>query len=300
MINTINQRQRFPFWCHSCQRETFPTENESGIPVCGFCRNTFIEEINSFNQDNFRNQFRGGNINQGLIPDSQIPTQGRRAQSQTRAPRIESITVYGSGNRGNQVISLTFTDFPMGQQGTTGQSIVDHPILSLMFGGGNNQIGGFLSRHRDGDAAFENLLNLLMQIDQNRYGSPPASEKEIKLLKREKIDKINLSKYVNIECSVCRDQYKLDEEIINMPCAHIFHTDCLMPWLNEHNSCPVCRFELKTDDPQYENRKRELRRTLSNSRRDNHNNDTNNITNGSGTHEFYPRRSGSHESNRRR
>ena len=43
-----------------------------------------------------------------------------------------------------------------------------------------------------------------------------------------------------------------------MPCAHIFHTDCLMPWLNEHNSCPVCRFELKTDDPEYENRKREL------------------------------------------
>ena len=52
MINSgISQIRRFPYWCHTCKKETYPTETEQGEPACSFCKNTFIEEIESFRED---------------------------------------------------------------------------------------------------------------------------------------------------------------------------------------------------------------------------------------------------------
>lgn len=31
-------------------------------------------------------------------------------------------------------------------------------------------------------------------------------------------------------------------------CRHIFHPDCLQPWLKTNGSCPVCRFSLVPDE----------------------------------------------------
>ena len=81
-------------------------------------------------------------------------------------------------------------------------------------------------------------------------------------LEKVKIDEENLKilrKNSNFEnCSVCKDDFELEQQIVNLPCKHSFHEDCLSPWLTERNSCPTCRFELPTDDVDYEARKNSL------------------------------------------
>ncbi|ORX57840.1 hypothetical protein BCR36DRAFT_344588 [Piromyces finnis] len=42
-----------------------------------------------------------------------------------------------------------------------------------------------------------------------------------------------------------------DDNIRLMPCGHIFHESCIFQWLKDNNTCPVCRYELETDDEEY-------------------------------------------------
>ncbi|KAJ0829350.1 putative transcription factor C2H2 family [Helianthus annuus] len=61
----------------------------------------------------------------------------------------------------------------------------------------------------------------------------------------------------NAHCAVCKDEIGVGEMAKQLPCAHHYHGDCIVPWLRIRNTCPVCRHELPTDDPGYERRKAE-------------------------------------------
>ncbi|KAL6859060.1 hypothetical protein ACP4OV_018062 [Aristida adscensionis] len=54
------------------------------------------------------------------------------------------------------------------------------------------------------------------------------------------------------ECVVCRDGIAAGQRVKRLPCSHRYHDECILPWLQVRNSCPLCRFELPTDDPEYE------------------------------------------------
>mmetsp|Transcript_13644 Transcript_13644/g.21309 ORF Transcript_13644/g.21309 Transcript_13644/m.21309 type:complete len:414 (-) Transcript_13644:221-1462(-) len=53
-------------------------------------------------------------------------------------------------------------------------------------------------------------------------------------------------------CEICCDDFEENMEVTRLPCGHIFHGPCVTEWLQRHCTCPVCRYELVTDDESYE------------------------------------------------
>ena len=54
---------------------------------------------------------------------------------------------------------------------------------------------------------------------------------------------------------MCRQELQERDKVQVLPCAHVYHPSCLAPWLASHNDCPMCRYELPTDDAAYEREK---------------------------------------------
>ncbi|ALR71673.1 E3 ubiquitin-protein ligase RNF12-like protein [Anticarsia gemmatalis multiple nucleopolyhedrovirus] len=43
------------------------------------------------------------------------------------------------------------------------------------------------------------------------------------------------------DCSICFDNMLKNQDITSLNCAHRFHTNCLLSWLKNRQSCPNCR-----------------------------------------------------------
>ncbi|KAK9075055.1 hypothetical protein SSX86_003374 [Deinandra increscens subsp. villosa] len=110
-------------------------------------------------------------------------------------------------------------------------------------------------------AGYETLLQTLAETDgSGRRGPPPAAKSAVENLHTVEV------KPTDIEtCAVCKDKVFNNEGRIakQLECGHMYHSECIIPWLDSRNTCPVCRYELPTDDPEYEeDRKRRSMRSV--------------------------------------
>jgi hypothetical protein len=105
-----------------------------------------------------------------------------------------------------------------------------------------------------GDYVFGNFDQVLNHLFQSAHhtGNPPAAKSAVDELKKGQIDATQAER--KLDCAICKEEFTQGSEYIEMPCNHIFDKECIMQWLAIHNSCPVCRHELKTDNADYEAR----------------------------------------------
>jgi len=205
------------YWCHLCKKE-FTKLFIPNIDIqCNYCGNTFCEELEK-------------NIN---------------PNSDSHPIHFEPYTMRNNINSNNNNNLLNYILIVQG---------VPEPrssvgLLDLILNFANEQ-----SYSRN----IENIINQIMMNDNNKYGNPPASQESIDKLEKCQINEKKMKEFgFENTCPVCKDEFIINEECILMPCQHHFHKDCLLPWLKERNSCPICRYELPTDDEDFERRKKE-------------------------------------------
>ncbi|CAH8386792.1 unnamed protein product [Eruca vesicaria subsp. sativa] len=109
-----------------------------------------------------------------------------------------------------------------------------------------------------GEEDYEDVLARTFE-ESEVNGSPPASKRVVDELP----DVVGVtSEELSIACAICKDEIVVEERVKRLPCKHYYHGECIVPWLGIRNTCPVCRYELPTDDVEYESNRRSQRRRL--------------------------------------
>ena len=301
------------YWCFNCNSEcqiNIIKEGDDEEYQCTKCKNTFIEEINSQedNPQNFHIQQTQSQSNntqnnqQFNFPENSIISietintiindddlMGNNDEDENNQNENQPPDQYGMDNTllflpatVNYVLrnsNQNINNLLNGQFGGIITEVVGPSGHNFFFSqnllSNNRPILGFLSNHNS-DHQFENFLNIIMSFDSIHKGNPPASERAINNLKKIEINKDNIKEFNQQTCNVCLENYNEGQISIKLDCGHCFHDKCIIHWLKMRNTCPVCRHELESNDPNYEKRKHSHRENLRNI----HNNFGNNNNNG--------------------
>jgi hypothetical protein len=95
----------------------------------------------------------------------------------------------------------------------------------------------------------------VMQAMANAQAEPviPAARQHVRdALPCVVVTKEDIVDKTNSKCSICLEDFGLGTRATRMFCGHLFCTACIQEWLCRANSCPVCRYELLTNNEDYE------------------------------------------------
>lgn len=223
-------------WCYQCTQAVKPRRHSL---VCPYCDGGFVQELNEVvgNGQEDYGVDRDDSLEfgpTGLIRD---PMFGVNDDLTTF---IRQMLMGGHSSFGSRTRSNMFPDFMLHGRG---------PRRMSSDGGFEFLINGtpLVRGHHQGNLneflMGPGLQEFIEQLTGNgRQGPPPAPRAAIDAMPTIKISRRHLRS--DSQCPVCQEKFELGSEAREMPCNHIYHSDCIVPWLVEHNSCPVCRVEL--------------------------------------------------------
>ncbi|ETO30526.1 zinc finger, C3HC4 type domain-containing protein [Reticulomyxa filosa] len=100
------------------------------------------------------------------------------------------------------------------------------------------EVNSQISHHHDNSGGQEELITGSNTID-NTVALKHRGES-----KKKKVAKV---------CAICFDPIKKNApNVMVTPCDHVFHDECLLPWMKRQLTCPTCRQPLPEEHKKYE------------------------------------------------
>ena len=223
-VNGIRRMRTYHyFWCLHCQRSVrFSNSNPFGT-YCPYCFRELSHELD-VSRPRLRADLSGlepyQNTTRLLDTLVSVLDPSTRRQNTNFGRR----THWESGPENGPWITLNFVEPPL-QQLAPQENIVP-------------------PRHNNTGNDIEGFIEGLTEND-DRPGPSPAAASAIEALPMVKIIETHLIN--SSHCPVCKDEFEVGGEARELPCKHLYHSDCIVPWLSIHNTCPVCRHEINDD-----------------------------------------------------
>ncbi|KAJ4981220.1 hypothetical protein NE237_032057 [Protea cynaroides] len=108
-----------------------------------------------------------------------------------------------------------------------------------------------------GEPSSSMMMGTVFEGDINGgFTRVPASRSSIQALEIKKFDDEYHTETEDQEqsystCMICMDEFVKGVEIARLPCKHFFHGECIFKWLENKNSCPLCRLALPVEELTY-------------------------------------------------
>ncbi|KAJ6422651.1 hypothetical protein OIU84_027589 [Salix udensis] len=271
------------FWCHMCSQMVNPA-TEADMIKCPFCDGGFLEEMGSTREVNSHGfdlgsehvfslwdtillDLMGGSGTSGLRRTAQEHISSPRSPYEDDELDFESLP-RRRASRSTSSVQRLLQDLNLGEEnyendresiGSSSSSsnnfilvnpfheeaIILHSPDDMNQAEDPNQ--NFSSSFRDYliGPGVDLLLHHLAESGPIRSGTPPTNKEAVQAMPTVSINQ-------NLQCSICLEEFEIGSEAKEMPCKHKFHGDCIVPWLELHSSCPVCRFLMPSDDSKTE------------------------------------------------
>ena len=266
----MEQQTDLNYYCHVCACEVRSQVNAStSESECATCHSNFIELLGQ----GIETFIAGATVSSSASPANTDQDFNRRrewrrldiSRPSTRATINEVVgpfitqdreSHFHSGNtNGRQMSIFTTSAVNMGPNQNASESrAIQSPIelssliSAFMMGRAvpDNTGSSFLGYAGGTGRTFEDFLHHIFMNENSHAGEPPATEIVIESLQRAVVsssaDILKLG-----ECSISQEAFELGDISISLPCKHSFKEAPIIHWLKMHNTCPVCRIPLPSD-----------------------------------------------------
>ena len=144
--------------------------------------------------------------------------------------KSQSVNISGGNNLNNNT-AFSFSSFNSNM-----------PNNENMFGTGLNNVMSNMMNNISNMVV--NNLNINMNNENVNHGLDPQ------IINNLLVTSSNLSELSEneITCIICMEDFKNDEDVIYLPCQHLFHKDCIYEWFKINDFCPICKLKLTREN----------------------------------------------------